>query len=369
MIATRNELRRDSRWNIDNSTGANVTVKLLHVGLGGWGQDWELNAIPPVVQFERVGWVDAHAPTLEIARKRLDLPTERCFASLEEAFSNVEADAVLITAPLVAHVPLAIEAMEAGKHVLVEKPFAISVDEAKLGVAVAEKTNRVLMVSQQYRHYPAVRKAAQIVREQRYGAVGTVRVDFRKWANSAPKAGHRHYLFPHPLIFDMAIHHFDLMRLILGREAVNVFARITDPAWSNFEDEAAAAITIEFEGGLVVSYRGSWLSPDRPTTWAGDWNIECERANIYFTSREGAGAGSKGDVVKVRELGKEEEALPLVTPRFHGRSAGLVAFAKAIATGDEAETSARDNLGSIALMEAAARAAASGKVEEVKRTS
>ena len=167
----------------------------------------------------------------------------------------------------------------------------------------------------------------------------------------------------------MAIHHFDLMRLILGREAINVFARVTDPAWSRFEDEGAAVITIEFEGGLIVSYRGSWLSPAEPTTWSGDWNIECERANVYFTSRKGGEAGSKGDVVRVKELGKEEETAPLVTPRFHGRSAGLVAFAKAITSGEEPETSGRNNLGSVALMEAAARAAASGKVEDVERVS
>jgi predicted dehydrogenase len=345
-----------------------VTVKLVHVGVGRWGQDWEANAIPPVSQFEGVAWVDAHQPTLDAARERLGLPEDRCFSSLEEAFSTVEADAVLVTAPQVAHVPLAIEAMEAGKHVLVEKPFAISVDEAREGIAVAQRTDRILMVSQQYRHYPAVRKAAQIVHDKELGDVGTINVDFRKWANSAPKAGNRHYLFPHPLIYDMAIHHFDLMRLILNRDAVNVYAKVTDPPWSNFEEEAAAAITIEFEGGVVVSYRGSWLSPDRPTNWAGEWSIECKNGNVAFTSREGAEAGTKGDLVTVTPLGKMPEKVRLVQPRFWGRSAGLVAFAKAIEAGTEPETSARRNLGSVALMEAAARAAASGKVEPVEPT-
>ena len=54
-----------------------MTVKLVHVGLGGWGQDWEMNAIPPVAQIERVAWVDAHEPTLAAARKRLGLPADR----------------------------------------------------------------------------------------------------------------------------------------------------------------------------------------------------------------------------------------------------------------------------------------------------
>lgn len=345
-----------------------VTVKLVHVGLGGWGQDWELNVFGPVAEIERVAWVDAHEPTLEKARARLKLPEDRCFTSLEDAFSKVEADAVLITAPQFAHVPLSIEAMEAGKHVLVEKPFAVSVDEARDGVAVAETTGKVLMVSQQYRHYPAVRKVAELVTKQEYGPVGSVRVDFRKYANAAAKDGHRHYEFPHPLLFDMAIHHFDLMRLILGSEPARVYAQVTDPPWSKFNDEASAVLTIEFLGGLVVSYRGSWISPDAPTFWAGDWNIETEQANIYFTAREGGDAGTRGDVVRVTPPGKKAKQLQLESPRVWGRSAGLVAFAEAIRTGEEPETSARNNLGSIALMEAAARAAASGKVEEVEQT-
>ena len=343
-----------------------MTVKLVHVGLGGWGQDWERNAIPPVSQIERVAWVDAHAPMLEMAREKLGLPKDRCFSSLADAINAVEIDAVLVTAPQFAHVPLAIEAMEAGKHVLVEKPFSTTVAEAREGIAVAERTGKTLMVSQQYRFYPAPRKAAQIVSGQELGAVGSARVNFRKWANGAAREGHKHYSIPHPLIFDMSIHHFDLMRMILGKDAVSVYAKVTDPAWSKFKDEGAAAITIEFEGGTVVSYNGSWLSPDQPTTWAGDWAIECQEGAIKFTSREGAEAGVGGDVLTVAEIGKTAEKVRLVQPRFWGRSAGLVAFARAIESGEEPETSARRNLGSVALMEAAAKSSKSGQIEPVE---
>ncbi len=344
-----------------------MTVKLVHVGLGGWGVDWEQNAFGPVKEIERVAWVDAHEPTLEKAREQLGLPADRCFTSIDEAFSRVDADALLVTAPQLAHVPLAIEAMEAGKHVLVEKPFAISLEEARAGVAVAEKTGRVLMVSQQYRHYPAVRKATELVANKTYGPVGTVRVDFRKYANNVAKGGHRHYDIAHPLLFDMAIHHFDLMRLVLGREAARVHAQVTDPPWSKFREEASAVLTIEFLDGLVVSYRGSWISTGAPTFWAGEWNIEAEHANIFFTSREGGEAGTSGDAVTVTPIGEAERAVPLESPRVWGRSAGLVAFADAIRRGVEPETSGRHNLGTLALMEAAVRAAASGQVEEVEQ--
>lgn len=344
-----------------------MVVKLVHVGLGGWGTDWERNAFGPVADIERVAWVDAHEPTLELAQQRLQLPADRCFTSIADAFAAVEADALLVTAPQHAHVPLAIEAMEAGKHVLVEKPFAVSVDEAREGVAVAEKTGRILMVSQQYRHYPAVRKAAALVADQAYGPVGTVHVDFRQYANGAPRESNKHYGIDHPLLFDMTIHHFDLMRLILGREPVRVFTQVNDPPWSKFREEASAVLTIEFAGGQVVSYRGSWVSTGAPTFWAGEWNIETEGANIAFTSRQGGDAGTSGDAVEVTPLGGSARSIDLGSPRLWGRSAGLAAFAEAIRHGAEPETSGRNNLGTIALMEAAVRSAASGAVEDVEQ--
>ena len=348
-------------------TGAGVAIRLIHVGLGGWGTDWEANALPPVREIERVGWVDSDEPTLAKARERLDLPADGCFSSLADAVANVEADAVLITAPLFAHVPLAIEALEAGKHVLVEKPFAATLAEAKGVVDLADQKGLTLMVSQQYRHYPAPRKAAELVAAETFGPVGMVRLDFRKYSNRARTGASRHYDFPHPLIFDMAIHHFDLMRMILGQEPVRVFTQVTDPPWSKFRDEASAAITITFERGTVVSYRGSWISTGAPTFWGGEWHVECERGELHFVSREGGSSGDASDELHVLPLDGTAEAVELDHFAYHGRSAGLLAFANAIETGEEPETSGRRNLPSLALMVAAARSAESGKVEEIEQ--
>ena len=344
-----------------------MAIRLIHVGLGGWGTDWEENALPPVREIERVGWVDADQPTLAKARARLELPADRCFTSLGDAVANVEADAVLITAPLFAHVPLAMEALEAGKHVLVEKPFAATIAEAKGVVDLADEKGLTLMVSQQYRHYPAPRKAAELVAAETFGPVGMVRLDFRKYSNRARTGASRHYDFPHPLIFDMAIHHFDLMRMILGQEPVRVFTQVTDPPWSKFREEASAAITITFERGTVVSYRGSWISTGAPTFWGGEWHVECERGELHFVSREGGSAGDASDELHVLPLDGTAEAVELDHFAYHGRSAGLIAFANAIETGEEPETSGRRNLPSLALMIAAARSAESGKVEEIER--
>ena len=341
-------------------------MKLIHVGLGNWGLDWEANALPPVDDIvERVAIVDAHEPTLAKAQKKLKLPDAKCFADLDEAFAATDADLVLITAPMVAHVPLAIQAMEAGKHVLVEKPFAGTLAEAQEAVAVSERTGKTLMVSQNYRFYPAPRTAAQLVAEGTMGQPGSVYVDFRRWANDPEYEMNRHYQFPHPLLFDMSIHHYDLMRMVLGQEAVEVYARDTSPSWSKFDEESEALLIITFANGQILSYRGSWVSSGDPTHWAGDWRMEFSEGELAWTSRAGADLAASGDVVTARHRGAKPVEQPMKELPKLGRSMGLKQLVESIERGVEPESSGRENLGTVAIMEASVRSAESDRVEQV----
>lgn len=341
-------------------------MKLIHVGLGNWGMDWEHNALPPVADLvERVAIVEAYEPALEKAQRALELPDAACFTTLDQALDATDAELVLVTAPMVAHVPVAIQALEAGRHVLVEKPFAGSLDEAQHAVAVAERTGRTLMVSQNYRFYPAPRTAARLVAERELGDPGSVYVDFRRWANDAEYEMNRHYQFPHPLLFDMAIHHYDLMRMVLGQEAVEVYAKDTSPSWSRFDEEAEALLIITFANGQTLSYRGSWVSSGEPTNWAGEWRMEFAEGEIQWTSRAGGDVGAGGDVVHVRRRGARPVKVPLDELPLLGRSMGLKHLVECIARGEEPECSGRRNLATVAIMEAAVRSAGSGKVEPV----
>lgn len=344
-----------------------VTLKLIHVGLGGWGMDWETTALKTIADEARtVAIVEAYEPAMVKAQKALKLADDACFTSLDDALERgPEADAVLITAPMEAHVPLAMAAMRAGKHVLCEKPLAGSAEEAAEGVRVAEETGRIFQVSQNYRFYPAPRKAAEMVRDEALGELAMVVVDFRQWGNDPEAVRHRHYHFVHPLLFDMSIHHMDLMRMVIDSEPETAFVQQHDPSWSKFNDEASATMIVTFANGVVVSYRGSWVSSDEPTFWMGDWRMECADGLIRWTGRQGGPHGTKGDVVQVRTRDGKVKNVALDPMPVWGRSAGVQAFIEAIETGVEPETSARRNLGSVALMEAAARSMASGQAERI----
>jgi predicted dehydrogenase len=342
-------------------------MNLIHVGVGNWGLDWERHALPHVPEVERVAVVDGAGPILERAREVLGLPETMCFCTLEAALAASDAELVLITAPMEVHVPLAIQAMEAGRHVLVEKPFAPSVAEAREAVAVAERTGRTLMVSQNYRFYPAPRTAARLVASGELGAPGNVSVAFRRWANDAAAAtAHRHYRYTHPLVFDMAIHHYDLMRMVLGQEAVEVWARDTSPPWSRFTEEAAATLVVSFASGQTVTYSGSWVSPGEPTPWGGEWRMEFADGELSWTSRAGYEAGASGDRVCVRRLDGTATEVPMEHVPLLGRSMGLRQLVEHIEAGTEPESSGRANLGTVAIMEAAARSMETGRAEPVE---
>lgn len=332
-----------------------MAIRLVQVGMGGWGRNWATNVIQPSEEVALVACVDLNAEMLVQTQQLLNMPEERCFQSLQSALAAVEAEAVLITGNLPAHVPLALEALQAGKHVLLEKPFAPTLAEAQQVVAMAANQNRVLMISQNYRFFPAVQAVIALIREGKLGEVGSVTIDFRRYNNSSDAKAHRHYQLWQPLLVDMAIHHFDLMRAVLSQEPTQISCLTWNPPWSQYVDPAAAAATITFDGGAVVNYRGNWVSSAPRTSWSGEWHMECTKGEIIWTSRD----DTASDHVSVRPLGKRIRSLQLPEMPLTDRRGSLHAFVQAICTGQEPESSGRDNLSTLALMLAAVESATS----------
>jgi predicted dehydrogenase len=342
-----------------------VSLRILQVGLGGWGRNWAVNVLKVARDARLVGAVDASQEALAAFRKEVTLPDAACFTTLDAALEAVESDAILITASLPGHVPLTTTALRAGKHVLLEKPFAPTLDEAVSLVRLAEERRRVLMISQNYRFYPAVRAVQKLVRESALGKIGTVSLDFRRYANRAPVETNRHYHIVHPLLMDMSIHHFDLMRAVLLQEPAIVMCQAFNSPWSRFRDPATAFATIEFDGGTVVSYRGSWTSTGPETHWSGDWRMEGELGELTWTSR--SGKPESGDRVSMTLLGETEKQLKLPKMDQVDRAQTLVAFGEAIRNESPPESSGRDNLGSLALMQSMIDSANSGKPVRVAK--
>jgi predicted dehydrogenase len=333
--------------------------RLVQVGLGNWGLDWATNVLSVVEEVQLVGCIDEDRQALGQACRRKVVDASGCFSSLDAALEKLQFDAVVVTTQLTAHEAVARRALEAGKHVLVEKPFVQSIAEGRELVALAASKGCTLMVSQNYRFFPAVRTVQGLVRSGALGKLLHVDIDFRRFSPPRPGKPARARSWAQPLLLDMSVHHFDLLRAIMPGRARTVFCRSWNAPWSGYLEPPEAVAMISF-GDAVVSYRGSWLHPGPPTAWAGEWRMEFEQGELWWTSR-----GDKhdqreapGDDVWIYSHDRKRKRVELPRLKYIDRAGALAVFVESLATGTAPECSGADNLESLAIVYAAVESAA-----------
>lgn len=331
-------------------------LRVIHVGLGKWGGNWAAQVLPGHPDIEVVGYVDRDPVALARLEARLGIGKAHQFSSLGEALAAVAADAVTIAVPIALHAPLAREALQAGKHVVVEKPFTETLPEGRELIELARTGGRVLMVSQNYRHYPASRLAAELTRDQVLGKLLQVKVDFRRNAYAERSTN---LAVPDPMFADMAVHHFDLMRMVTGEDPLDVVARSWNPG-SPYEGDPSGAAILTFPGGVVVSYRGSWVDMGPQTAWAGEWQMDFERGAISWTSRGDQLNRTGRDRLTIHRPNAPAEEVDLPPMALFDRAGVLHAFATAVRTGIEPPffSSGAGNLGTLAIVHAVLQSAA-----------
>lgn len=332
-----------------------MTLRLIQVGLGPWGANWVAEVTRAVPGVATVAWVDLDPASRSAAAAELGLPADRLFATLADALGSVPADAALAVVPLAAHAVVARGALEAGLHVLVEKPFAPDVAQAAALVGLARRRGRVLMVNQNYRWFPAPLLARRLVRDGAIGEPVACYVDFHHLFG----ADYRYFGLDEPLLSDMAIHHFDGMRFVLDDEPVAVSCLSWSEPGSPFLGRPAAVATARFARGALASYRGSWISRGPGTPYGGRWRIDGTLGTLEFTFRGAFAERERLDRLTLHRPGSPPETPPLPAVALKDRKGALAAFAGWIADGrpPDGASTAEDNLRSLALMEAAVRSA------------
>jgi predicted dehydrogenase len=127
----------------------------------------------------------AGAPGLELAavvdpEARSYVETTPGYRVLEEALARVDCDAVLVASPPGTHHVVAKAALQAGKHVLCEKPLATTLQDAFDLVETADTAERILMVSQNYRYNAPFRAVQRLVMEGELGELASIRISCRR---------------------------------------------------------------------------------------------------------------------------------------------------------------------------------------------
>ncbi len=163
-----------------------------------------------------------------------------------------DVDAISICTPTVTHAKIALEAIEAGKHVLVEKPMTSTVAEAESLIAASEKARVKLTVGFVERFNPGVIEALKLVREGKIGDVILARA-------------HRVSRYPLRIsdvgvVKDLAIHDVDIVRQLFAAEPETVYATAGNIMHS-FEDYAN--IVLKFPGNRSAFIETNWLTPHK----------------------------------------------------------------------------------------------------------
>ena len=198
----------------------------------------------------------------------------RAYGSYEELLSDSNVQAVYIPLPNSEHAAWAIKAMQAGKHVLVEKPFALTADEAQLMVSTALENSVVLMEAFMYRYSERFEKIHEIVRSGTIGKIRLVQAAFTFTLSNpddirlAPDLGGG-------ALYDLGCYCVNLQRLLIGREPVNVQA-ICQMSKSGVDLQSVATLDFgdQVFGQFMVSFNAHDSQFLRVVGSAGTIHIE-----------------------------------------------------------------------------------------------
>ncbi|MCE5259774.1 MAG: Gfo/Idh/MocA family oxidoreductase [Chloroflexi bacterium] len=319
-------------------------LRLIQVGVGGMGDTW-MKTISESAEVEYAALVDVNPQVLAAQAGKYHIPQGKCFTTLETAL-KLPADGLVNVTPPQFHEGACCSALCAGLPVLTEKPLADTMEAARHMTACSQETGKLLMVAQNYRYQPFVRKLHDLVRGGAYGAPGQVQLAFYK----GPHFGGFREEMPYPLIIDMSIHHFDMLRYILGTDPLQVTGASWNPAWSWFKGDASCLLHFDFTDAVKVLYHGSWCSTGDETSWSGDWRIECAQGVIV----------SRQDVVYEALTGEPLRLSALSAMPLRAQAYLLDEFVRNIREGTRPATHSADNIKSLAMVFGAVEAAQTG---------
>ena len=249
---------------------AEEPLQAIFVGVGGRGRHY-LEHLKDSPHMRPVALVDISREILERERLATGLPETACFTTLTDALRHVPADAVGVTTHARLHAQFVEEAILAGKHVLVEKPFTCDLEEAVRLVELADANGVKIVVTQQIRYFRAELTMRRLMLEQAYGPPG-----FGHMHHYKPRSGH-YPMSEHMQLWQMTVHEIDsLMSVLAQHKVTRVFGYSFEPSWGNWPTPSSAVATIEFDGSIPFTL----VSTSQARGSAYEFRIECAEATL-----------------------------------------------------------------------------------------
>ena len=222
-------------------------IKVGVIGYGYWGPNLVRNFMEASGSTV-VAVCDLR--TERLAQLRIRYPTIHTVSDADVLFNDPSLDAIVIATPVSSHFELALTALQANKHVLVEKPLAANSEQSIQLMEEAARRERVLMVDHTFVYTGAVRKIRELINSNALGDIyyyDAVRVNLG--------------LFQHDVnvIWDLAIHDLSIMDYVLPAKATAVSA--TGISHIPGQPENVAYITLFFDNPQIAHVHVNWLTP------------------------------------------------------------------------------------------------------------
>jgi len=279
---------------------------------------------------------------------------DRAYPSYVELFRDPGVDAVFVAAPNHLHHAIVLAAANAGKHVLCEKPMALTTGEAEEMIAACRASGVTLRIGFQGRFHPSLAAAREIVRAGSLGEIREasvqryVRIKILKWRNNLAEAGAG-------VLNDVAVHGIDFLQWILEDSIARVFAIARPPRSSGHTDDFVA-LTMEFVGGGVATLRCSRLL----AYGANDVQIFGTRGMLVTSSL--LRAAEKYPLVVTTEKGTERREFPAGDLYL----AEIEAFADAVDGQATPACTGEEGLYLVRVSEAVVRSLETGAIQSVE---
>ena len=222
-------------------------TRVAHAGVGGWGR----NVARVVGDLAELAWIcDVDGGRRDEYARRY--PEARSTASFEEALADDSVEAVTIATPVPTHHALAKQALEAGKHVFVEKPPAMRGEEMEELVALAVERGLVLMPGHLLLYHPGLRKVKELVDA---GELGDVACVYGNRQNLGVIRSNENALW------SLGVHDLSVILWLLGEEPSEAIAHGMDYLQEGIED--VVFCFLRFPSGRVAHMHLSWLDPHK----------------------------------------------------------------------------------------------------------
>lgn len=346
-------------------------LKPVQVGLIGCGTVATERAKHAYPALQDLGQIIA---TYDPIQERAEVLAEHCrqsgsdcraYGDLDTLLSDDRLDAVDICSPHPAHVDPAIAAASAGKHVLVEKPLATTLEDGKSMLAAAQRAGIILCVNEQLRVQEPVVRARDMILAGEIGKPAVIRAHrigyleerwmAHGWRQDAALAGGG-------MLLDQGPHYFAMLRVLAGPVAGEV-THVSTMATTVREDwraEDTAVVSLRFKSGLLGEALYCWAT--RTSQRGAVGSIYGTRGSLEIISPEA------GLILHRADLPKGRQVIISNDDYDHSYNGSIADFLRAVRGEQPARITGEEGLQDLAVVEACYRSWQSGRVEQVEST-